>query len=518
MSEIRLDAQLVKEQVSLREIFVADGHDLKKAGPGYYKTRCPFHQEDTASCVVHDRPENFFKCFGCNEGGSVFDYWMRTRSCTFSEAIKQLAGDFKQTPNVQRPTSNVESKIDRHEGVSAPMDGEVERSWDEAVERLREHPHRVKTIAEWRGYSAETVRWVNELGLIGIVPFMGVWREAFLVERPELTIKQSDQQQVSDNSRVLGEQPAVNIKEQEKALSAGASDGSPSPNLSGGVESDGSRCALSHEGNQLNSTKSRPSPAQLIPVGYHVRLGPKTAGNPGGKASWRYVPTGIGNWPFVLGDVATARVLFFMEGQWDALAFIDCMGWIGEKFPKNVAIVGMRGATSWKRFVEYYQWSDEVVAFVLGDADTAGGEWLRSRNGDSEDTFIELLRLRCKRVWCFYPKQVKDFNDLWKDRLVTRDQLVIWFRDKMRHQVKGRRAAGVTFLQFCKAQLERQDAIGEAARIILGDKKHRPTGRKPLKVWERYFHKYVPEQNRSAMYATWREWLRSRSGGMEKAA
>lgn len=464
---MRFDAQLIKEQVSLAEIFRADGHKLKKAGPGYFKCQCPFHQEKTASCVVHDRPENYFKCFGCDAGGSVFDYWMKAHDCDFNTAITKLSTGTPAASG-EASTRPVSAPIESPAPVLAPgMDEVLARSWSDAVERLKKDPSRIESIAKWRGYSVETVRWANERGLIGLLPFLGVWREVFLVERPELSGKDH----------------------------RGSDDGQPSSSAS------------------LCSSEVRvSSPAQFVSVGYHVRLGPKTAGNPGNKASWRYMPTGIGNWPFVIGNVATAKVIFLLEGQWDALALLDCHD-SGQANPLisipqaewRVAIVGMRGSTSWKRFIEYYRWRDDVIAFVLGDSDTAGKTWCE------EDGFIAQLRPRCSRVWGMFPKRGKDFNDVWKERLITRDRLVMMLRDKMKHKIKGRRNAGVTFLQFCRAQRARTDAIGDAARLITGDKAHRPTGRKPLKVWERYFHKYVPEENRSAMYATWREWVRSRS-------
>jgi hypothetical protein len=37
-------------------------------------------------------------------------------------------------------------------------------------------------------------------------------------------------------------------------------------------------------------------------------------------------------------------------------------------------------------------------------------------------------------------------------------------------------------------------------------------------VWERYWHKHVPEDQRSAMYATWREWIRQKEVGIKKVA
>lgn len=62
---------------------------LKKAG-GKYKARCPFHQEKTPSFNV-DPARQFFKCFGCGKGGSVFDFVMTYENLDFSATVRLLA-------------------------------------------------------------------------------------------------------------------------------------------------------------------------------------------------------------------------------------------------------------------------------------------------------------------------------------------------------------------------------------------------------------------------------------------
>jgi len=88
---MRFDAQLVKDQVAIEELFRRDGCELRRAGPDDLVCRCPFHEEKTASCHVHP-DQGYFKCFGCGIGGDVFKYWEETRKCDFAEAIRQLAG------------------------------------------------------------------------------------------------------------------------------------------------------------------------------------------------------------------------------------------------------------------------------------------------------------------------------------------------------------------------------------------------------------------------------------------
>lgn len=62
---------------------------LKKAG-SIYKGVCPFHKEKTPSFVVYERTQTY-KCFGCGEGGDVFNFVMKYHNLDFSEALKMLA-------------------------------------------------------------------------------------------------------------------------------------------------------------------------------------------------------------------------------------------------------------------------------------------------------------------------------------------------------------------------------------------------------------------------------------------
>ncbi len=62
---------------------------VKKAGTRYVAL-CPFHNEKTPSFSIS--PTNqFWYCFGCNEGGDVFDFVMRMEGLEFGEAKRALA-------------------------------------------------------------------------------------------------------------------------------------------------------------------------------------------------------------------------------------------------------------------------------------------------------------------------------------------------------------------------------------------------------------------------------------------
>ncbi len=55
-----------------------------------YSGLCPFHTEKTPSFRVHANHQ-FYKCFGCGQGGDVFKFLQEIERISFYEALKQLA-------------------------------------------------------------------------------------------------------------------------------------------------------------------------------------------------------------------------------------------------------------------------------------------------------------------------------------------------------------------------------------------------------------------------------------------
>jgi CHC2 zinc finger len=59
------------------------------------KVRCPFHEDQTPSLHVYDDPERGWYCFGCAQGGSIYDLaallWQRQpRGADFVELRREL--------------------------------------------------------------------------------------------------------------------------------------------------------------------------------------------------------------------------------------------------------------------------------------------------------------------------------------------------------------------------------------------------------------------------------------------
>ena len=389
--------------------------------------------------------EGYFKCFSTGVGGDCFVYYKETRKVDFKEALRALREMVGKGTATPAPVRPVARVVEVQ--IPPPMAGEDLARWSTGVQALLDSPEEQERIAAWRGYGVATVRWMADTGMMGLVPHYGVMREAFVVERPRVRV-------VDDKAE--------------------------------GIEGPG-----------------------MIPVAYHVRLAPNTVGNLFPKASWRYQPPGCGAWPFVLGEVSTAKLVFATEGQWDALALAQVMGWVG-RIPAGVAIVGMRGATSWKRFAEFFVWHGEAILFALPDRDAAGAKWFE------KEGFLEVMKRRFSRIYAFRPMAVsgcKDLNDLLKAGKLNGKKLAAVFREKIVCGV--RKAPGISFLAWCRGMARtREDAVGRAARYVIGEHE-RPVERRTrsrLEAWEQCWQRAgVDSELLASLRLAWKEWVGGRS-------
>ncbi|MCF6147036.1 MAG: DNA primase [Candidatus Kuenenia sp.] len=81
IAEIQLATDIVQ--------IISEYVQLKQSGKNFIGL-CPFHSEKTPSFVVTpDR--KIFKCFGCGEGGTVFQFIMKQEGVDFVEAVKLVA-------------------------------------------------------------------------------------------------------------------------------------------------------------------------------------------------------------------------------------------------------------------------------------------------------------------------------------------------------------------------------------------------------------------------------------------
>jgi DNA primase len=83
------DIEEVKARTNIADI-VGDYVNLKSAGVGALKGLCPFHDEKSPSFQV--RPGvGRYHCFGCGEGGDVYEFLQKLDHVSFTEAVERLA-------------------------------------------------------------------------------------------------------------------------------------------------------------------------------------------------------------------------------------------------------------------------------------------------------------------------------------------------------------------------------------------------------------------------------------------
>ncbi len=81
--------ETIRDRVDIVSIIQGYVPTLKRAGKSF-KGCCPFHQEKTPS--FHISPDKgLYYCFGCQEGGDIFDFISKIEHLSFNETAKKLA-------------------------------------------------------------------------------------------------------------------------------------------------------------------------------------------------------------------------------------------------------------------------------------------------------------------------------------------------------------------------------------------------------------------------------------------
>ena len=83
------ELERLKREVSLVRLIEGQGHRLVSQGKDL-ACRCPWHEGDeTPSCIVTPK-SNLWHCFGCDAGGTVIDWVMRSHRVSFRHACELL--------------------------------------------------------------------------------------------------------------------------------------------------------------------------------------------------------------------------------------------------------------------------------------------------------------------------------------------------------------------------------------------------------------------------------------------
>jgi len=87
------EIERLKREIALERLVEARGVALKRKGADLVG-RCPFgtHADAEPSFVVTPA-KNLWHCFGCQQGGSVIDWVMKTEGVSFRHAVELLRDD-----------------------------------------------------------------------------------------------------------------------------------------------------------------------------------------------------------------------------------------------------------------------------------------------------------------------------------------------------------------------------------------------------------------------------------------
>ncbi|MCA6939340.1 CHC2 zinc finger domain-containing protein [Pectobacterium versatile] len=107
------ELQHLKAAVSLVEVVRGQGRKVVKRGKDWV-VLCPFHDEKTPSCVISPE-KNLYHCFGCDAGGSVLDWVMKTEGLSLPHAVDKLWGELGSVPAAEPlpPVTDIANEQER---------------------------------------------------------------------------------------------------------------------------------------------------------------------------------------------------------------------------------------------------------------------------------------------------------------------------------------------------------------------------------------------------------------------
>ena len=148
------DVERVREATDIVAV-IGQHVALMPAGENF-KGVCPFHSDTKPSLTVSPAKQLYY-CFGCGEGGNVFNFVMKMEGLTFGEALRRLAERAGITLRARGRETQQEKRRDRLAAVVAEAERffydnlrAASRYAEAARGYLRERGLAEKTMDEWR--------------------------------------------------------------------------------------------------------------------------------------------------------------------------------------------------------------------------------------------------------------------------------------------------------------------------------------------------------------------------------
>lgn len=152
------DIQKVREATDLVSL-VSERVPVRQKGKDFWAC-CPLHHEKTPSFKM-DPVTQLWHCFGCNEGGGVFDFVMKLDDLSFPESVRKLA---------ERAHIEIQEKNERNSSSSS------KQRLKDACEEAASFYH--LQLMRGRGEGAAKAReYLSSRGLGGDIP--NIWNLGF---------------------------------------------------------------------------------------------------------------------------------------------------------------------------------------------------------------------------------------------------------------------------------------------------------------------------------------------------